>query len=278
MNQVVNTLSKLGARHEVLSAAQFGERFAQFRIGPDGYAVYSPDAGILLADQCVQAMAHMAVRYGSTIHESEVVSRVHSDGDSVEVITNRDRYRARKAIVTAGAWVNQLLAASGYPILPVRIEREQVAYFNARGDRSLSFGQWPIWIHYRRQIAYGFPDLGNGVKVGFHHAGHYINHPDENCGVLDDGDLQALSTYIRERFPDVDPTPRNGLTCLYTVTPDEDFIIDALPHSPSIIVASPCSGHGFKFAVGIGRALADLALHGTTAMSIAHTRKLAAAC
>ncbi len=277
VREVIDTLTKLGARHEVLHAGQFAARFPQFRIGPEGYAVYSPDAGILRADQCVRAMARMAARHGAAIHERESAQRVHTDGDSVEVITSKGRFRARKAIVTAGAWVNQLLEASGYPTLPVRIEREQVAYFDTRGDARMARGQWLIWIHYRSQIVYGFPDLGSGVKAGFHHAGHYIAHPDDNAGPLNADDLRALGDYVRERFPSLDPTPRNGLSCLYTVTPDEDFIIDPLPSAPNVILASPCSGHGFKFAVGIGRALADLALHGETEMSIAHTRKLTTA-
>ncbi|MCS6773800.1 MAG: N-methyl-L-tryptophan oxidase [Anaerolineae bacterium] len=275
VHTIAATLAELGAQYEVLDAARFSARFPQFKISPDGIAVYSPDAGVLLADRCVRAAVRVAQRLGAAVHECERVHRILPEGSRVLVETEHGRYRAKGAIVTAGAWVNTLLASLGLA-LPVTIEKEQVAYFDTRSAAAFKPPHWTIWIHYRAEIAYGFPDLGSGLKAGFHHAGHYLERADDNNGVPDQGDLDRLSQYVRERFPALDPIPRNGLTCLYTNAPDHDFIIDPLPGAPNVWLASPCSGHGFKFAVGIGRALADLAQHGETQMSVAHTRRLAA--
>ncbi|MDW8054420.1 MAG: N-methyl-L-tryptophan oxidase [Anaerolineae bacterium] len=275
VDEVARTLAGLGAAHTLLDAAQFRARFPMFSIGADGRAVYSPDAGVLLADRCVRAMVRVARAHGAAVHEREAVRAVHPEGDRVIVETVHDRYVARAAVITAGAWVNALLTPLGIN-LPLRIEKEQVAYFDACGSADFRPGRLPIWIHYRSAIAYGFPDLGSGVKAGFHHAGHYLDHADQNDGQPDAGDLTRLSDYVRARFPALDPTPRNALTCLYTNAPNDDFIIDALPSATNVFLASPCSGHGFKFAVGIGRALADLVQHGETSMHIQHTRRLAA--
>jgi sarcosine oxidase len=158
--------------------------------------------------------------------------------------------------------------------LPLRIEKEQVAYFNAGGSAEYRPGRMPIFIHWRTESVYGFPDLGNGVKTGFHHAGTYIDHPDQHDFQPNASDLSRMSRYIGDNMPGLAPEPLAPVTCLYTNTPDEDFIIDALPSAPNVIIGSPCSGHGFKFAVGVGRALADLAVLGETDMSISHVRKL----
>lgn len=275
VDEVARTLERLGAAYALLDAEQVRARFPMFSMSREGRAVYSPDAGILLADRCVRAFVRLAQAQGAVVHEHEAVRAIHPEDAHVWVETAQQRYRARAVIITAGAWVNALLAGLGFA-LPLRIEREQVAYFDARGSAEFRPERMPIWIHYRALIAYGFPDLGNGVKAGFHHAGHYLNSADENNGQPDAADLERLGNYIRMRFPALDPTPRNALTCLYTNAPDEDFIIDALPSVPNVIVASPCSGHGFKFAVGIGRALADLVQHGETSLHIRHTRRLAA--
>ena len=274
VREVIATLESLNAKHDTLDRAQFATRFPQFALGPDGIAVYSPDAGILYATKCVLTAAHTAAKLGATVRDHEAVSAIHTSADAgVDVITNKGRYHASKLIVTTGTWMNSLIKDIDLQ-LPLAVEKEQVVYFNTKSDPALLPGRWPIWLHYRTEHVYGFPDLGNGLKAGFHHAGNYIDSPDLNDGVAHAGDLQRLSDYIRSYFPSVDPAPMNPLVCLYANTPDHDFIIDIVPSRPNIFVGSPCSGHGFKFAIGVGKALADLAQHGETEMSISHVRKL----
>ncbi len=274
VHEVAATLENMGADYVMMDRARFAARFPQFHLGPDGIAVYSPDAGILFATKCVVTAANTARKFGATVRDHEAVTAIHTSANAgVDVVTNNGRYRANKIIVTAGTWMNSLIKDIDLQ-LPLTVEKEQVVYFNTQSDESLLPGRWPIWLHYRTEHVYGFPDLGNGLKAGFHHAGNYIDNPDLNDGIAHAGDLQRLSDYVRQYLPSVDPIPRNPLVCLYANTPDHDFIIDVVPNRPNVIVGSPCSGHGFKFAIGVGKALADLAQHGETEMSIAHVRKL----
>lgn len=274
VREVAATLQSLNASYEMMDRARFAARFPQFELGPDGIGLYSPDAGILFATKCVLTAIHTARKLGAAVNEHERVTALHADaGNGVDVITDKAQYHAGKVIITAGTWVNRLIKDIDLQ-LPIAVEKEQVVYFNTRGNKSLQPGAWPIWLHYRTEHVYGFPDLGNGLKAGFHHAGNYIDSPDQNDGVPRAGDLQRMSNYMNRYIPGVDPTPRDPLVCLYANTPDHDFIIDIAPNLPNVIIGSPCSGHGFKFAIGVGKALADLAQYGETEMSIAHVRKL----
>jgi sarcosine oxidase len=276
VREVENTLQGLHAHYETFTRAQLAAHYPQWHVGPDGIGVYSPDAGILLATKCVVVAAQTAHKFGAVVRDHERVTQLVTDGSRARVTTNKAVYEADKVILTAGPWMNDLIGDIGWR-LPLRTEKEQVVYFHSAAGSALAQfrpGAFPIFLHYRTEHVYGFPDLGNGVKVGFHHAGHYINHPNEQDGVPDAGDLLRMSRYIQNFLPALDATPRNPLSCLYANTPDHDFIIDTVPNVPNVLVGSPCSGHGFKFAIGVGRALADLAVHGATAMSINHVRKL----
>jgi sarcosine oxidase len=267
---VAETLGQIGANFEVLPVDQVRRRYPQWRLSDDALVVLSLDSGILRATRCVQAMVAQAARCGAAVREREAVTKIVAEPGGVEVITTHGRCRATKLIITGGAWVNELLAHIGLR-LPIKVSLEQYAYFKPRDPAQFAPARFPIFIHWRDHDAgYGFPVLDvPGVKIGFHHDQHFIQPSDdraprEECS-------QRLTAYAQRYLPDVGE-PFDATTCLYTTTPDEDFVIDLAPGLPNVAFCSACSGHGFKFAVGVGRALADLVQHGATEMQVGHVR------
>ncbi len=270
IDAIVKTLGEVGANFEMLFIDQVRTHYPQWRLDDDAVVVRSLDSGILRATRCVHAMVLQASQHDATVREREPVTKIVAEPNGAEVITTNGRYRAARLVISGGAWVNDLLMHVGLH-LPLKVSLEQFAYFRPRDPARFLPSHFPIFIHWRDQDAgYGFPILDTlGVKLGFHFDKHFIQ-PDNDRAVREECS-QRLRAYVQRYLPDAgdlfEPT-----TCLYTTTPDEDFVIDRVPGLPNIVFCSACSGHGFKFAVGVGRALADLVLHGTTDMQIGHTR------
>lgn len=277
IDAVASALAAAGGRFEQLVAPDLARRFPQWRWRDGARGVYSPDAGVLNATRCVLAMTALAASRGADVREREPAREVRPDGGAVEVITDKGVYRGRRLIVTAGAWVNRITRRLGVE-LPVRITQEQVVYFRpARNAAAFEAGPFPVWIHYRgAKHAYGFPILGKpGAKIGFHHDEREVDL-DRYAATPSEAVTARLRGYVREHLPDLDGEAFEPTACLYTNTPDHNFVVDAVPGLPNVVIGSPCSGHGFKFAIGIGRALADLAADGDTPMHIGHVRTLGA--
>jgi monomeric sarcosine oxidase len=270
---VIATLQNIGAQHDVLDAPALMQRFPQWRVPPQAKAVYSPDTGFVWAGKAVQTMLAQATAHGAAVHENEPAQKIIPHGDGVEIITHKATYRANKLIITAGAWVNTLLRDVGLQI-PIKIEKEQLHYFAPKTIEKFMPNAFPIFMDYSGDFAYGFPVLGSdgypsGIKCGFHHDSHYIEATDLDRNPNHDV-ATRMRNYLQQFLPEAAGELQASICCLYTNTPDEDFVIDHVPGFSHIVVASPCSGHGFKFCIGIGRALADLVQHGTTEMEIGH--------
>ena len=237
--------------------------------------VYSPDAGILNATKCVQAMVARTAAHGGVVRDREAVQRIHADTNGVTVTTDKGAYRAARLIIAAGAWMNRMLHHIGIS-LPLEVVQEQVVHFKPlRNAHAFAPDKFPIWIHHHEPPGtYGFPIMGlPGLKLGFHQEGYVVN-VDEYTATARAVVTERLRAYLARALPDAAGEPFNATACLYTNTPDQNFIVDTVPHLPNVAIASACSGHGFKFAMGIGRALADLVMCGATEMPIAHIRTL----
>jgi sarcosine oxidase len=141
--------------------------------------------------------------------------------------------------------------SAGAALPPLQVTQEQVLHF-APLDGDIV---WPSFIHHIEPTRYGLHTPGEGLKVGGHHDGP-VTSGDDRSFELDPTRIDAIRSYVRSWLPGVADVPQFGTTCLYTTTPDESFVVER--HGP-IVVGSPCSGHGFKFAPLIGRRLADLA-------------------
>jgi sarcosine oxidase len=264
-------LTEHGLAFDDLDRAALARRFPQFNLPDSAVGLYQPEAGILNADLCVATLAKQARHHGAFIREHETVQQIVPDGAGVLVRTTAGDVRADRLILTAGSWIGTLTRQLGVE-LPLRVVKEQVAYFTPNDPALYQIGQFPVFIHHGNTdlsfAGYGFPIYGMpGIKVAFHGNGPEVA-PDDDDRSIDDSYLDQLRTYVTDLFPGVRGDAFYAISCRYTMTPDEHFIIDQLPGHPQIIIASPCSGHGFKFGTLTGRILADLAQHNRTKHAI----------
>jgi sarcosine oxidase len=250
---VAGALEVAGVPGRWLDPAEAARRWPGLRF--DGPVLFHPASGRLDADAAVAALHKLAVAAGAGVHHHV---RVTGIGDGEVVTEAGDTYRCRQVVVCAGAWTERLLGER-VQLPPLQVTQEQPLHFAARSD-----AEWPTFIHHRGQdaapfaFAYGVRTPGEGIKVGFHHAGPECD-PDARDFAPETQRLNVLLDYIRGWVPGVDAEAWTPITCTYTSTPTEDFVIDAVG---SLVVAAGFSGHGFKFAPVVGSMLADLALGG----------------
>lgn len=256
-----------GLAHEILDAAEVTRRFPAFRLPGDFIGVLQPDGGFVQAERTIEALLHLAQSAGAALRFGERVLTVAPHGAGVRVTTEHGAIDAGCAVVAAGPWMKALLPEMPAPL---RVTRQVLGWFEPHDPAMFEAEQFPVFLLQNRDgTFYGFPRDGDaGVKIAKHHHADETAAPDQVRAVSSD-DETIIRTVLRQHLPDADGRLIAAKTCLYTLTPDGDFIIDRWPTHPQIIIASPCSGHGFKFAPLIGEILADLALTGTTPHDIA---------
>jgi sarcosine oxidase len=257
--------------HEILAAPELMRRFPAFRLPPDHVGVVQPDGGFLDAEPAILAHVALAQAGGAEVRSKETVRAIEPRAGGVRIVTDRDNIDAGAVIVAAGPWLTSLL-----PDLPAptRVTRQAMAWFAPTEPALFAPGRFPVFlIETRHGIHYGFPPVGDaGVKVAKHHHGDQTVDPETYDRRVSKEDEALIRAPLAEYLPAANGRLVDAKTCLYTMTPDGDFVIDRLPGYPQVIVASPCSGHGFKFAPVVGEALADLATTGTTAHDLSRFR------
>jgi sarcosine oxidase len=245
-----------GLRHEMLTAAEVTERFPAMSPEPGMVAVWEPRAGILHAEACVDALLSRAQRYGADLHFDEPAQAWRMDEERVCVNSRDAEYFARRLVIAAGPWVGSLVPE----LQPkLRIERQVVFWFDCAANEAAFANRCPIhiWQYDEGRFFYGFPDLGNGVKLGFHHDGATTT-ADTVSRVVEPGEVEHVREVARRFVSGAEGALRSAVVCLYTNTRDEHFLIDRHPAHAQVLVASACSGHGFKFAPAIGEIVADM--------------------
>ncbi len=259
-----------GLRYEVLPAPALMRRFPAFRVPRDFVGVVQPDGGILKAEASVLAQLALAAAAGADIRSGESVRAVEPRAGCVRVVTDRGSVEAGAAIVAVGPWVQTLLPAL---TAPLRVTRQVMAWFEPTDAQLFPPGRMPVFmIESRHGLHYGIPadaSLQPGIKVAKHHHREETVDPAAYDKTVRNDDEALIRAALAEHLPAANGRLIAAKTCLYTTTPDGHFLIDRLPGASNIIVASPCSGHGFKFAPVIGEILADLAITGTTSHDIA---------
>jgi sarcosine oxidase len=248
--------------YDYLDATAIRNRFPAFRPGDDTVGVLEHEAGILFPEAAIDTFLQIAAAGGAQVKTDEQVVRIDSSKEAIELTTTKGKYRTAKLIVTAGAWLDTLFPGLN---LPLSVRRQPLFWFR---DRAKSSEAVPIflWEYEKGQMFYGIPDLGHGLKLGWHHGGRRIN-PDELSQNVEKQEITAMRQTANQ-YLTIDPVFQKSCVCMYTNTPDEDFIIDLHPDHPNIVIASPCSGHGFKFSAIIGRLLTDLALDQPTGFDL----------
>jgi sarcosine oxidase len=255
--------------HEVLSAREVKERFPAFDLDPELVAVFDPNAGFLDPDAANRAHIQAARRAGAEARYDEVVLEWKPDGDGVEVRTPSGSFRADNLVLCLGAWTNDLAAVLG---LPLTVERQVLFWLDAdRSDSRYDSARFPIYAYEYQpgHICYGFPRLLRGVKASVMHSGELAPHPWEVERNVDPLEIEPLRAALRPVLPDLSRAAvKESGVCLFTNTPDHDFVIDRHPLHPQVLISSPCSGHGFKFASAIGEAQAQIIMDGESRLDL----------
>ena len=247
-----------GLSHEVIDAVEVRRRYPAFRPAEHEIGVVEPRAGMLAPELAITTFTELAQRHGATIQTDEALMSWRPNGDGVQVSTTKGTYRTATLILTVGAWAGKVF---GELSLPLTVQRNVLHWFTPRQNaEQFAPEQFPIFIHDHGDgpAWYGFPDTGDGVKLALHHHGD-VADPDALRHHVRDDEVELVRTIVRRFMPDADGPLRASQPCMYTNVPDDHFIIDRHPDHASVIVASPCSGHGFKFSSAIGEVLADMA-------------------
>jgi sarcosine oxidase len=249
--------------HEVLTSEGLTQRYPGYRLPREFVAVCQPRGGFLLPELCISYHVIGAQAAGAEVHAREKVLKWEPSAEGVVVTTEHGLYEAERVIVSAGAWIGKLVSVLEDVAVP---ERQVLMWMQPRHPELFSPARFPVFnLEVEDGRYYGFPVFGiPGFKVGRYHHLEQLVDPDTMDRRCHPEDEQPLRAFTERYFPDAAGPTTAMHTCLFTNTPDKHFVLDSLPSYPQVIVASPCSGHGFKFASVVGEIVADLAIEGST--------------
>ena len=253
--------------HELLGTAELAARFPQFALAGDEQGCYEPGAGFVRPEGAVEAQLRLARDLGATLAFGERVVGYDDHGTHVTVRTTNQTVEASTLVITAGPWVSGLVPELA-PVL--RIYRQVLFWFDLRDPSSYpALRDSPVYIWWPAgdgsEVIYGFPMIdgpSGGAKVAREQYDVETTADEVDRAVTPDEIEEMYERYVRHRVPGLSGRCVKTRACLYTVTPDSRFVIDRLPSMPNVIVASPCSGHGFKHSAAIGECLSQLAIDG----------------
>ncbi len=273
LDGAIRSAREHGLPHEVIDADELRRRWPVFDPAEGSQALVEQQAGVLRSDLAIEAQLAVAERHRATFRfEDRVTGWRSSAGGGYEVdCASGTTLGAGHLVIAGGAWMPELVPDLR---LPLRIERVPLLWVEPRIPAAeVAVGRLPVWIIETDVDGsfYGFPyDPDAGLKVARHHSGEVV--ASDELEALDrgltPGDEARVRAFLRTRMPGANGPLRGASVCLYTDTPDEDFVLDTYPGAPGVAVASACSGHGFKFSPVVGEILADLAIHGRTAYPV----------
>jgi len=273
LDQAIRCAEKFHIRHEIFDTEEISKRFPQFAV-TDEHAYFEYETGFLRPELCIEAQLELARRHGAMIQTGESVVSIEGRADSaVTVKTSRGAYCAEKIIVSAGAWIARFLPPPYSRLF--KVYRQVMYWFDIRDDLRSSFTPpgFPIFIWIFAMGGefgfYGFPTLnGKTIKVATEQF-TTITDPDHAKRAVGGEEARSMyKDYVQGRLPGISDRCSAAASCLYTVTPDSNFVIDVHPDNDRIMIASPCSGHGFKHSAAIGEALAERVIDGRSQIDI----------
>jgi sarcosine oxidase len=260
--------AEYGLAHEVLDKAAMADRFPGFVLDNHEVGVLDPAGGFLRPETAIWGHVRVAASDGAELHMGEKVTGVEPGAGGVTVRTTLATYKTRSVVLATGAWIAQLVPQLASRAVPAR---QVVAWYQPKDGFAARPERMPCFLREDDDdIFFGFPQIAaDGVKFGNHMYPRDRIDPDRENAPVDEVDTAMLDSFAARRLPAVASTRVRAVTCRYTILPEERFLIDHLPGEQSVIVASACSGHGFKFASAIGEILADLSLDRGTRLPIA---------
>ena len=255
-----SSLDAVGVPYEVLDRAGVAERWPQFQL-PDGtLALFQERTAIVPAARGTAAMAARARAHGAVLRDESPVTSVRDLGAAgIEIEAGGVTYRVRRLVVTADAWTNDVVGHLGLHV-PLTVTQEQVTYFRPAAPADFAPERFPVWIWMDDPSFYGFPAYGEATVKAAQDCGGPEVTGDQRSFDPDPARQRLLADFMARTFPASGPVDRSK-TCLYTLTPDRDFVLSPVPGHESVIVGMGAA-HGFKFAPTFGRLLADLATTG----------------
>jgi sarcosine oxidase len=250
--------------HERLSPAQVAARFPAFDLPGDWDCLHQPDGGVLEPEKAIRLHVAAARAMGAVLRTNTRVTRVEPSGDHVRVaLASGEAVDAGAAIIAAGPWIGELAPDMTAHLTLTR--QAQIWFDPVRPDLATP-GRMPVFLlDTGEDVVYGVPALGgSGVKAGSHRSGGAVANADAPRAEVSPAETRAIDRALRRHVPGAAGPVSRTSACVYTRTVDEHFVVGPHPRWPRIVLASPCSGHGFKFASVLGEILADLATTGAT--------------
>jgi len=252
---------------EELTTQDATDRFSVFSAPDESTAIFEADAGFLRVEDCVVAHIDQAMQLGAELRHGETVMNWTATEDRVCVETDAGHYEAARLIITAGAWASDVLATLN---LPLRVVRKHMHWYRCDDERhQLSHGAPCFFFETLGGYFYGFPAMDDtGLKIAEHSSGMTIDDPLTASRTPDAKDTARVEQFLRQHIPGVSAERLRHAACLYTMTPDEHFVVDRHPEHGSVAFAAGLSGHGFKFTTALGEVLADLVLDERSSLDI----------
>jgi sarcosine oxidase len=261
-----DSMAAEGVPFETLDAAEVMRRWPAWRLTDDVTALYQAESGIAPAARCNAAHLTLAREHGATLRAGAPVTALRDVNGEVEVVAGGTAYRCRRLIIAAGPWSNGALAHFGLK-LPLTVTQEQVTYFAPARLELFQPERFPIWIWLDVPCFYGFPVYGEpGPKVAQDVGGDEVT-ADTRTFEPNPATFERTVRFLRQYLPAMPGPILYTTTCLYTLPPDRDFVLGALPGHPNIFMAVGAA-HAFKFASLLGRTLSELACDGTTTVDL----------
>ncbi|WP_461078541.1 N-methyl-L-tryptophan oxidase [Spirosoma flavus] len=270
LTTTLQAAEQFGIEHRILDPETLRREFTQFRFQPNDIGYYEQEAGFLKPERCITVQLDQARKNGASVHTQERMVSFDKTAGGVIVHTNNATYKTRKLILTTGSWITESLRNTPYADL-LKVYRQVLYWFEIQGNYAqYTPDKLPVFILNDRGV-YGFPAI-NGLAGGLKVATETFERatsPDEINRTVSDSEKQSMyEQYVAPNFVDIGPKCIKSVVCLYTMTPNGDFIIDHHPNHSDVLLASACSGHGFKHSAAVGQILSDLALQGRTEFDI----------
>ncbi|HET8624111.1 MAG TPA: N-methyl-L-tryptophan oxidase [Gemmatimonadales bacterium] len=261
-----DSMDAAGVEYDYLDAAEIMRRWPQFRLTPDIHGLYQPDGGIAMAARANAAHQRLAREHGAALRDRSPITGLRAAHGEVDVEVDGRLHRCRRLVIAAGPWSNGTLAHFGVE-LPLEVTQEQVTYFATPHRDAFRPDRFPVWIWMDDPCYYGFPVFGEAGTKAAQDAGGKPVTADNRSFEPDPANAAGVRAFLSRYLPTALGPEIYTKTCLYTLTPDRDFVIDAVPEADGVYVAIG-AGHAFKFASIIGRTLSELAIDGRTGVDL----------
>ncbi len=260
LSDYIHSLNASGVPFELLDAAEIMHRWPQWRLPDNVSGLYQAESGLVAAAKSNAAHQRLAQAYGAVLRNNAPVTAIYPAQNEVTVVAGGETYTCEKLVLASGAWTNNLLAHFGTN-LNLTVTQEQVTYYATPHLADYAPERFPIWIWLDDPCFYGFPAFGEaGPKIA-QDVGGQETTAESRTFEIDTAAFQRSDTFLRQHLPTAHGPVITSKTCLYTMPPDRDFVLDTLPDYPNVSIAVG-AGHAFKFASLLGKILSQLAISG----------------